>query len=450
MVLPIVKYPNPILSTKCQEVKKFDKELAGLISDMSETLRNYDGVGLAAPQVGAAKKIILISYDNKKNGPGKNTLVLVNPKIVWKSSERNKAIEGCLSFPGLELEVERANKIKLKAQNQKGEYIKVKAQDILARIIQHEYDHSQGIVFTKRTKKLPAIAKGNIIFFTTDNFGLEILVGLVAAGYKISAIVTDCTKPSGRGRKISKSQAQLVAERLEIPLLEIEDVKDKNAEDKIRYYKPDLGIVASYGHILPTNIFKIPKYGIINVHPSLLPKYRGASPIASAIISGEKQTGVTLIKISEKVDQGGIIAQAIHNIDIDDTTEILQRKLTILANKLLIQTLPDFIDGKIKPQKQKESEASSTKKIKKEDGLINWKKPTKYIERQIRAYKPWPGTYTFLHGKRIIIHKAHLNKDGQLVLDIVQPEGKKPMPASAFAKGNKKLLTALPAFVIIK
>lgn len=208
---------------------------------------------------------------------------------------------------------------------------------------------------------------------------------------------------------------------------------------KTKELKPDLVIVASYGKIIPKEILEIPKYGCLNVHPSLLPKHRGPSPIQSAILNGDKETGVTIILMDEKIDHGKIISNSKFLISKKFTYPELSQKLAELGTKLLMETIPKWIRGKIEPQAQNELKASYTKILKKEDGKIDWKKPAEEIERQIRAFHPWPGVFTFIKHKgknlRVKILEADISKDNRLIIKKVQPEGKKAMALEEFKRG---------------
>ena len=208
---------------------------------------------------------------------------------------------------------------------------------------------------------------------------------------------------------------------------------------KIKGLKPDLIIVASYGKIIPKEILEIPKYGALNVHPSLLPKYRGPSPIQTAILNGDKETGITIILMDEKIDHGEIISNFEFRILKKFTYQELSRKLAQLGVKLLVETIPKWIKEEIKPKPQDHSKATYTKILKREDGKIDWSKPSPEIEKQIRAFNPWPGTFTFIRHKnktlRIKVLEADISKDNKLIIKKLQPEGKKAMSFEEFKRG---------------
>jgi len=233
-------------------------------------------------------------------------------------------------------------------------------------------------------------------------------------------------------------------------VLAIEDKKANFVEikGKMEQTKPDLGVIAYFGAIIPKEVLKIPKYGFINIHPSLLPRWRGPSPIQNAILAGNKTTGITIHLTTDKIDAGDILTQKEILILPDDTCATLTERLADEGAKLLTETIPGWIKGNIIPRAQNESKATFTKIIKKGDGLIDWSKSPEYIERMVRAYNPWPGTYTKFettNSKSETIQKILKIKkveiiDGKLKIITVQPEGKKDMPYEAFLRGHKNLV----------
>ena len=204
--------------------------------------------------------------------------------------------------------------------------------------------------------------------------------------------------------------------------------------------EPDLGIIACFGKIIPENILKIPKYGFLNVHPSLLPRWRGPSPVRSALLAGETTTGVTIHITTAKVDAGDIIFQKKFLVDPDDNYITLEERLFNEGAKALSDAIQKWINGDIKPRKQDESRASYSKKVCTEDGLIDWSRTPEEILRQIKAFSPDPGVYTLIDEKRLKIKKAEII-DGVLKLLIVQPEGKKDMTGDAFFRGHREILS---------
>jgi methionyl-tRNA formyltransferase len=214
--------------------------------------------------------------------------------------------------------------------------------------------------------------------------------------FSIVAVVTQPDKPKGRELKLQFSPVKILAEKLNLPLLQPAKARDEKFISELRELKPDLIVVVAYGQILPQAILDLPKFGCVNVHTSLLPKYRGASPIQSVILDGETETGVTIMKMDAGLDTGDIITQTRTPISPEDNSQTLHDRLAQLGAELLARTIPDFVAGKIKPRPQPAEGASYAAKIKKEDGRIDWNQPAQKILDQLRAFTPWPGAFTFL------------------------------------------------------
>lgn len=245
------------------------------------------------------------------------------------------------------------------------------------------------------------------------------------------ATVTREDKPAGRGQRVSLPPVKIVGQKHKILVLQPPKLKEnQDFFGKLRSLKPDLGIVAAYGRIIPKEVLEIFPKGILNVHPSLLPRYRGASPIQSAILEGEKETGVTIILLDEELDHGPILAQEKLKIDKDDTQETLTQKLGQMGAKMLIKVIPDWIGGKIKSQEQVHKKATFTKILTKEDGYIDPKKsptPEKF-QLMVRAFYPWPSVWTRLRQGSGEASKIIKFLPGNLI----QLEGKKPMDVRNF------------------
>ena len=216
------------------------------------------------------------------------------------------------------------------------------------------------------------------------------------AKFQIAAIVTHPDHPKGRGLKPRPSPVKSLALKLKLPVLQPERARDEKFIAELRALQPDLIIVVAYGHILTPAILDLPRFGCLNIHTSLLPKYRGAAPIQWAIANGETETGVTLMKMDEGLDTGDIVAQRRTPIHPEDDSVTLHDRLARLGAALLAQTIPDYVAGKIKPTPQPSEGASHAPKIKKEDGRIDWNQPARTILNRLRAFTPWPGAFTFL------------------------------------------------------
>jgi len=248
----------------------------------------------------------------------------------------------------------------------------------------------------------------------------------------------------------SDQYSQIVLEALqknqEIEIIKV--IKDKNELQGFKKadFRPDLGVVASFGALIPQKVINWPKKGLLNLHPSLLPKYRGPTPIPTAILNGEKETGLTIIKVDEQIDHGPIVAQFKETIKEEDTSESLLNRLFAIGSDVLVTILPSFLEDRIEIKKQDHIKATFTQKLTRDDGKIDWSKPIDYQERFVRAMFPWPGAWGEVKAnnqvKRLKILKAHL-KNKKLILDLVQLEGKKPVTWKQFLEGypQAKLLS---------
>jgi methionyl-tRNA formyltransferase len=214
--------------------------------------------------------------------------------------------------------------------------------------------------------------------------------------FEVVAIVTQPDKPKGRELKLQPSPVKILAEKLKLPILQPARARNEKFIAQLHELKPDLIVVVAYGQILPQAILDLPKFGCLNVHTSLLPKYRGASPIQSAILNGETETGVTIMKMDASLDTGKIISQTRTPILPEDNFATLHDRLAQLGAELLVETIPNYVAGKILPKPQPAEGVSYAAKIKKEDGRIDWNEPAEKILNRLRAFTPWPGAFTFL------------------------------------------------------
>jgi len=291
--------------------------------------------------------------------------------------------------------------------------------------------------------------KLKIAFLGTPEFAVKILEEMKKGGLTPSLIITAPDKPKRRKLALTPPPVKVWADKEKIPSLQPDKLKDICKELKKGDW--DLFVLAAFGKIISKEIIEIPKHGILNVHPSILPEYRGSSPIQSAILAGDEEIGVTIMLLDEELDHGPIIATqklpSSGNLDYKEAEEQLAR----LGGELLISATLPWTKGEIKATEQDHDKATFTKKIKKEDALIDWNDDQKLIERKIRAFYPWPGAYFFLEkdGKplRIIVTKASL-KEGKLYLEKIKPEGKKEMMFSDFIKGNPELKSQIPDYII--
>lgn len=247
-----------------------------------------------------------------------------------------------------------------------------------------------------------------IIFMGTPDFAVEGLEAIQEAGHEILLVISQEDKAKGRKAIIEKTPVKLAAERLGLPVHSTKRLRaDRDCIDKMKSLKPDCIVVAAFGQILPKEVLEIPKLGAVNIHASLLPKYRGASPIQEAVLSGDKESGITTMFMAEGLDTGDILLQDKVALNPEETAESLFQKLAKLSRRTIVKTLESLQKGELKGIPQKEEEASHTGIIKKKDGFINWNRGAAEIERMVRGYIPWPNAVSLLpSGKSFKIWKA--------------------------------------------
>jgi methionyl-tRNA formyltransferase len=270
-----------------------------------------------------------------------------------------------------------------------------------------------------------------IVFFGTPHFVIPVLESLMKK-FKVLAVVTTPDQSAGRKQLLTSSPIKkfCVSDKIDIPVLTPHDF-DEDMHAKLKALRPDLFVVAAYGHILPDKILSIPPFGAINVHPSLLPKYRGPTPVPATLLHGDLETGVTIIKMDEQMDHGPILAMKSYTIHEADTSETLLTHLFDLSAEMLPDVISNFTSGKMEPKKQDESKATYTQKVSKSDGEIDCANPPEksVLDRMIRAYFPWPVVWTTLKIKE---------KDVRVKLlpgKILQMEGKNPVSIKDFMNG---------------
>ena len=298
-----------------------------------------------------------------------------------------------------------------------------------------------------------------IIFMGTPDFAVGTLRSLAEAGHEITLVVSQPDKPKGRGHAMVPTPVKVVAEELGIPVFQ--PVKIREAKDVLEKTEADVCVVAAFGQIIPASILHMKKYGCINVHASLLPKYRGAAPIQWAVIDGEKESGVTIIQMDEGLDTGDMLAKAIVPLDEKETGGSLFDKLSEAGGRLCVETLAKLEKGEITPEKQGESPTAYASMLDKKMGNIDWNKSAVVIERLVRGLNPWPSAYTQLDGKTLKIWACDVlpqsaskgesgeilevtkdaihvqTGDGILVLREIQLAGKARLDAGAFLRGYK-------------
>lgn len=299
----------------------------------------------------------------------------------------------------------------------------------------------------------------NIVFMGSPDFALPSL-RVLTQHYHIAGVVTQPDRSSGRGRELKPPPVKTLALELGLPIIQPQKLREPEAMAQLQAWKPDLIVVAAFGQILKKEVLDLPRFGCVNVHASLLPRWRGAAPINAAILAGDEETGVTIMQMDVGLDTGPMLAKRSIRLNPDDTAGSVFQALSTLGADLLLETLPDYMDGKIIPQPQPEEGATYAPMLKKEDGRLDFFKPASELERRVRAMNPWPGAFMELDGAILKVHRAHVDAGnasagqrlvvqnqpavgaggGILILDEVQPAGKKPMSGTSFLAGARNWL----------
>jgi methionyl-tRNA formyltransferase len=295
-----------------------------------------------------------------------------------------------------------------------------------------------------------------LVFLGTPEFAVPSLEALAAGGHEVAAVFTQPDRPKGRGNQLAESPVKAAAKRLGLPVYQPERIRRAEPTEQLRQLAPEIMAVVGYGHIIPQAIIDIPARGILNVHASLLPKYRGAAPIQWAIANGETKTGVTIMQIDAGLDTGDMLLKQATTIGPEETAPELSARLAPMGAALLLHAIEQIEDGTVQREKQNDAQASHAPILKKEDGLIDWSLPASRISNRLRGFTPWPGAYTTFRGQQLSLVRARaaaramapgvLEVDrrqvfagcgGNTALELleVQPAGKKRMTAEAFANG---------------
>lgn len=306
-----------------------------------------------------------------------------------------------------------------------------------------------------------------IVFMGTPWFAVPTLEYLLLNGYEITAVYTQPDRESGRGRAVVYSPVKMKAIEHDLPVEQPDNFREEVTLDRLRAYNPDYILIYSYGQILPQTVIDLPSHDCLAIHPSLLPRHRGAAPVVSAILSGDEFTGTTLMRVALKVDSGDILGQVKIPVTDYDTTGILTGKLSLLSAQMVLEVLPRLVKNEVIPRQQDPSLSNYFGQMSKQDGEIDWNLPAVDIWRRIRAYNPWPGSYTRWNGKQLKILKAKPipfretippgmivsltdkqslgigTGDGVLAVSEVQLEGKRVMAAGDFIQGQRNIIGAV-------
>jgi methionyl-tRNA formyltransferase len=304
------------------------------------------------------------------------------------------------------------------------------------------------------------VAPLRIVFFGTPEFAVPTVRSLLASRHPVVGVVTQPDRPRGRGHKVSDAPVKVLALEHGLPIFQPERLKPPEVLETIRAWEPDLGVVAAYGKIIPETLLQLPRLGMINVHASLLPKYRGAAPVHRAVIDGEAETGVTIMRLVRELDAGDMIAKVKRPIGPDDTSDVVERDLAELGATLLVDVVDRMAEGPVAEERQDFMMASYAPRLTKEEGLIDWALPATFVHNRVRGLYPWPHAYTYLDGHRLILLETRVDDEssteppgtvvavsrdglhvatghgGRLTVLRLQPEGRRPMTVREFLAGH--------------
>jgi methionyl-tRNA formyltransferase len=299
-----------------------------------------------------------------------------------------------------------------------------------------------------------------IVFMGSPKFAIPSLSAIFET-YQVIGVVTQPDRQAGRGRKIQESAVKQWSAAHGLPLMQPPRLKVPESIEQLKTWAPDLIVVAAFGQILPEIVLEIPNWGCLNVHASLLPRWRGAAPIQACILYGDPETGVTIMKMDPGLDTGPILSQRSTPVDPLETGGQLAERLSMIGARLLLETIPDYVEGRLEPIEQDHARATMAPMLKKKDGALDFHLTADELARQVRAFEPWPGSFFHWNDTRIVVRKAHPTPDvggpvgsitqkgelpaittakGLLVLDVLQSAGRAPIPGDAFLRGARGFL----------
>jgi methionyl-tRNA formyltransferase len=302
-----------------------------------------------------------------------------------------------------------------------------------------------------------------VVFFGTPQFAVPTLRRLLESAHSVAGVITQPDRPRGRGQKVTHAPVKALALERGIPVYQPDRLKPPAVADTLRGWHADLGVVAAYGRIIPEHLLTIPRFGMINVHASLLPKYRGAAPVHRAVINGDDHTGVTIMRVVKELDAGGMFATVTRPIGPDETSDVVETALADMGAALLVTVVDQLASGAAREEPQDETQATYASRLTKEEGLIDWAEAASRIHNRVRGLYPWPHAYTFLNGTRLIVLRSTVatrnagtaasspgtilgtaseaihvaTGDGELAILEVQPEGRRAMRVHDFLLGHR-------------
>jgi methionyl-tRNA formyltransferase len=299
-----------------------------------------------------------------------------------------------------------------------------------------------------------------VVFFGTPEFAVPTLQALLASRHVVCGAVTQPDKPRGRGHRVTEAPVKAVALQHGLPIIQPTKLRGPDVLETVRTWAPDIGVVAAYGRLIPPELLALPRFGMINVHASLLPLYRGAAPVHRAVIDGMPVTGVTIMRVIDRLDAGGMFAKATRPIGPDETSDVVERDLARIGAPLLLQVIEQLMAGVAAAEPQDDTMSTYAPRLTKEEGLVDWALPAVDLHNRVRGLYPWPHAYTFLEDRRLILLRSRVDQAGsagepgtievvsrdalhvaagvgsRLVITELQAEGKRPMSVREFLAGH--------------
>jgi methionyl-tRNA formyltransferase len=308
-----------------------------------------------------------------------------------------------------------------------------------------------------------------VVFFGTPQFAVPTLRRLLESSHSVAGVVTQPDRPRGRGQKVSYAPVKAVALEHGVPVFQPDRLKPPEVAETLRSWNADVAVVAAYGRIIPEHLLSIPRLGMVNVHASLLPKYRGAAPVHRAVMNGDTETGVTIMRVVKELDAGSMFAKVTRPIGQDETSDVVEGALAEMGAQLLLTVVDQLAAGTAHEESQDDSRATYAPRLTKEEGLIDWTQSAEQIHNHIRGLYPWPHAYTYLHGARLILLRSTFVRrdrtsshripddiripgailevtsqtihvatgDGELAITEIQPEGRRAMRVHDFVLGHR-------------
>src|SRR5215472_7744200 len=383
---------------------------------MAETMYAAPGVGLAATQVDVHKRIVVIDASETRD----RLVVLINPEIVAREGVQY-CEEGCLSVPGIYEAVERAESITVRALGLDGQSFTLDAEGMLAVCIQHELDHLEGKVFVDYLSRLKqqrikaklqkqirktacsGVEALRILFAGTPEFAARSLAAVLDSRHEVCCVMTQPDRPAGRGLATAASPVKKLALARGIPVVQPATLKEVKVRDELASHRPDAIVTAAFGLIFPRAILDIPSRGSINVHASLLPRWRGAAPVQRALLAGDRVTGVSIMQMDAGLDTGPVLLKGAIPVSDDDTAGTLTDRLAALGGELVVRALDALEAGGLRPVPQPDQGASYAPKLDKRESRLDWNEDALAVHRRVRAFNPAPGARAIVRGVELKI-----------------------------------------------